>query len=80
MDIKYSKRNSFFILLACIVGFIGLPLMGLDTFNLELYNYFPLIPEAYIPYVSYPLFYLVLLDVRLIYLGKEYLIQILNEN
>ena len=57
MDIKYSKRNSFFILLACIVGFIGLPLMGLDTFNLELYNSFPLIPEAYIPYASYPLFY-----------------------
>ena len=36
MDIKYSKRNSFFMLLGSIVGFIGLPLMGLDTFNLEL--------------------------------------------
>ena len=61
MDIKYSKRNSFFILLTCIVGFIGLPLMGLDTFNLELYNNFPLIPEAYIPYVSYPIFYFCLI-------------------
>ena len=57
MNIKYSKRNSFFMLLACIVGFVALPLMGLDTFNLELYNNFPLIPEAYIPYVSYPIFY-----------------------
>lgn len=61
MNIKYSKRNSFFMLLACIVGFVGLPLMGLDTFNLELYNNFPLIPEAYIPYVSYPIFYFCLI-------------------
>ena len=61
MDIKYSKRNSFFMLLACIVGFVALPLMGLDTFNLELYNNFPLIPEAYIPYVSYPIFYFCLI-------------------
>ena len=57
MDIKYSKRNSFFMLLVGIVGFIGLPLMGLDTFSLELYKSYPLIPEAYIPYASYPLFY-----------------------
>ena len=57
MDIKYSKRNSFFMLLASIVGFIGLPLIGLDTFSLELYKNYPYIPEAYIPYVSYPLFY-----------------------
>ena len=61
MNIKYSKRNSFFMLLACIVGFVALPLMGLDTFNLELYNNFPLIPEAYIPYVSYPIFYFCLI-------------------
>ena len=57
MDIKYSKRNSFFMLLAGIFGFICLPLIGLDTFSLELYKNFPLIPEAYIPYASYPLFY-----------------------
>ena len=57
MDIKYSKRNSFFMLLGSIVGFIGLPLIGLDTFSLELYKNYPYIPEAYIPYVSYPLFY-----------------------
>ena len=57
MNIKYSKRNSFFIFLGCIVGFIGLPLIGLDTFSLELYKSYPLIPEAYIPYASYPLFY-----------------------
>ena len=57
MDIKYSKRNSFFMLLASIVGFIGFPLIGLDTFSLELYKNYPYIPEAYIPYVSYPLFY-----------------------
>jgi|TARA_B100001939_G_scaffold143336_1_gene124116 hypothetical protein len=49
------------MLLACIVGFVALPLMGLDTFNLELYNNFPLIPEAYIPYVSYPIFYFCLI-------------------
>ena len=61
MNIKYSKRNSFFMLLACIVGFVALPLMGLDTFNLELYNNFPLIPEAYTPYVSYPIFYFCLI-------------------
>ena len=45
------------MLLASIVGFIGLPLIGLDTFSLELYKNYPYIPEAYIPYVSYPLFY-----------------------
>ena len=56
MDIKYSKRNSFFLLLVSIFGFIALPLMGLDTFNLEIYNNFP-IPEAYVIYISYPLFY-----------------------
>ena len=60
MDIKYSKRTSFFALLGGIVGFIGLPLMGLDTFNLEFYNSFSLIPEAYAPYVSYPIFYFAL--------------------
>jgi len=57
MDIKYSKRNSFFLLLASIFGFIALPLMGLDTFNLEIYNNFPIIPEAYVIYISYPIFY-----------------------
>ena len=57
MDIKYSKRNSFFLLLVSIFGFIALPLMGLDTFNLEIYNNFPIIPEAYVIYISYPLFY-----------------------
>ena len=57
MDIKYSKRNSFFLLLVSIFGFIALPLMGLDTFNLEIYNNFPVIPEAYVIYISYPLFY-----------------------
>ena len=31
--------------------------MGLDTFNLEIYNNFPIIPEAYVIYISYPLFY-----------------------
>ena len=45
------------MLLAGIFGFICLPLIGLDTFSLELYKNFPLIPEAYIPYASYPLFY-----------------------
>ena len=57
MDIKYSKRNSFFLLLVSIFGFIALPLIGLDTFNLEIYNNFPIIPEAYVIYISYPLFY-----------------------
>ena len=57
MDIKYSKRNSFFLLLVSIFGFIALPLMGLDTFNLEIYNNFPIIPKAYVIYISYPLFY-----------------------
>jgi len=51
MDIKYSKRNSFFLLLVSIFGFIALPLMGLDTFNLEIYNNFPIIPEAYVIYI-----------------------------
>ena len=60
MDIKYSKRNSFFLLLIGIAGFIGFPFMGLDNFNLEFYNTFSLIPEAYITYVSYPFFYIFL--------------------
>ena len=61
MDIKYSKTKSIFFLICGVVGFFFISGAGFEQFNYILKEEFPFISENYIPYASFPLFYVSLI-------------------
>tara|TARA_B100000575_G_C23062526_1_gene611739 strand:- start:297 stop:896 length:600 start_codon:yes stop_codon:yes gene_type:complete len=61
MDIKYSKTKSIFFLIGAVIGFFIISGMGLQQFNDLLKEEFLFISENYIPYISFPLFYVFLI-------------------
>ena len=60
MDIKYSKTKSIFVLIAALMGFFFTSGVGFGEFNDLLKQEF-LISEDYIQYVSFPIFYGILI-------------------
>jgi len=60
MDIKYSKTKSIFFLIGTVIGFFIISGAGFGEFNYLLKDEF-LISEDYISYVSFPLFYAILI-------------------
>jgi len=61
MDIKYSKTKSIFFLICGVVGFFFISGAGFEQFNYILKEEFSFISENYIPYASFPLFYVSLI-------------------
>ena len=61
MDIKYSKTKSIFFLICGVVGFFFISGAGFEQFNYIFKEEFSFISENYIPYASFPLFYVSLI-------------------